>query len=526
MSPIAQQNKQQSTPTIQSNLPEKKERYMSLDRYLITGVKYLTPTACLSLFISWFAFHIITILILTLLTFKYLNSRYALEEKLEKYAWFRKLKFVLNMKKLSKQAKSINQTQVFLGKYLLNMPIDEDEDEVKSYNDIAKFYGKDWPYMVQIRDTKALKPIVEGNPVKCISSYAYLDLGRDERVQEAAIDSAREYSTGNHGPRMLCGNLEILEDLEKTIAKFFKRDAALVFSSGYLACMSVIAGLVRKNDLLLMDRLNHASLKAGTKLAGGKTRVFKHNNFEDAERIIKEEKGKYNKLVIVIEGIYSMDGDVGFLDKARMLADKYKGILILDEAHSLGTIGKTGHGTEEMYDYKYKADIICGTFTKSLSSVGGYIVCDQDMRDFYTFYAPGLVFSAPLSAYHCGAAKKAFEIIEAEPKRVANLHSNGEYLRKKFVDNGFNIGNTISCVVPVIFRDTLQCIKIHRWLLNNGYFTAVVMAPACPVTAPRFRITATSDMAKEDLDNIVDIFKKAREANHENPELKEILESL
>jgi 7-keto-8-aminopelargonate synthetase-like enzyme len=122
--------------------------------------------------------------------------------------------------------------------------------------------------------------------VTCISSYAYLDLGRDERVQEAAIAAARQYSTGNHGPRMLCGNLEILEELEVVIGKFFKRDAALVFSSGYLACMSALAGIGRKNDLLLMDKLSHASLKAGSKLCGAQTHYFKHNDFEDAERII------------------------------------------------------------------------------------------------------------------------------------------------------------------------------------------------------------------------------------------------
>jgi 7-keto-8-aminopelargonate synthetase-like enzyme len=215
-----------------------------------------------------------------------LNDKYHIEEKLEDYRWFRKAKFILNMRKLSKQAKSLNQTQVFLGKYLLNMPIDEDESEVKSYNDIASRFGKDWPYMIQIRDTKAAKPLVNGKPVTCISSYAYLDLGRDERVQEAAITAARQYSTGNHGPRMLCGNLEILEELEVVIGKFFKRDAALVFSSGYLACMSCLAGITRKNDLLLMDKLSHASLKAGSKLCGAQTKYFKHNNFKDAERII------------------------------------------------------------------------------------------------------------------------------------------------------------------------------------------------------------------------------------------------
>lgn len=206
-----------------------------------------------------------------------------------------------------------------------------------------------------------------------------------------------------------------------------------------------------------------------------------------------------------------MDGDVGYLDQARALADKYKGILVLDEAHSIGTVGKTGRGTEELYDYKHRADIICGTFTKSISSVGGYIACNQDIRDFYTFYAPGLVFSAPLSAYHAGAAIKAFNICMDEPEIAVKCQANADYMRKKFRDNGFFIGDTTTCVVPVIFRDTIQTIKMHKWLLENGYFSAIVMAPACPVTAPRFRLCATTDMTFEVIDDIVHTFIKARE---------------
>lgn len=465
---------------------------------------------------------ILVVLLVLKLTWPFLAP--LLDAHLGKYKWYKKIKFYFVLKKIQKQSKSINQTQVLLTKHFMNIPIAENEDEVASFCDVTEFFKSKYPFMVPVSETREKKVNVRGNKVEMISSYSYLDLCRDERIQEAAISAARDYSTGNHGPRMLCGNLVILEELEKTIAKFFKREAALVFSSGYLACMSSIAGIARKGDLLLMDKLTHASLKAGAKLSGAKTIYFKHNDFKDAERLIK--KHKYNKLIIIIEGVYSMDGDVGFLDQARALSDKYQATLILDEAHSVGAIGKTGRGAEEMYEYKYQADILVGTFTKSLASVGGFIACSERMRTFYTFYAPGLVFSAPLSAYHCGAAQKAFEIIEAEPQRVSKLQSNAEYLRKKFRENKFNIGDTISCVIPVIFRDTVQCINIHDYLLKNGYFSAVVMAPACPVTAPRFRITASSAMTNEVMDGIVNIFIKARDANLENPELTELLEGV
>lgn len=502
-----------------------KPEHLRIGRYLNRAVKALLIADVLVWFISAFVAKLVTMLLIMLLILKFLSEKYKWEQRLEKFKWFRKLKFLLNLRKLKKQSRSINQTQVFLAKYLLNLPIENNEEEVKAFNDLVGHYGKKWPFMVPVKDTREGEVTVKGKKVKCISSYSYMDLCRDERVQEAAIAAAKRYSTGNHGPRMLCGNLEILETLEERIAHFFKREAALVFSSGYLACLSVIAGIARKDDLVLMDKLSHASLKAGAKLSSAKIAYFKHNDFKHAEKVIKSQK--YQKLIVVIEGVYSMDGDVGKLDEARAFCDKHNATLILDEAHSIGAIGKTGRGTEEMYDWKYKADIICGTFTKTIASVGGYIACSKELRTFYTFYGPGVVFSAPLSAYHAGAADKAFEIILQEPERVQKLQSNAEYLRKKFTENKFNIGDTISCVIPVIFRDTVQALSMHHWLLDKkGYFTALVMAPACPVTAPRFRITPTSAMTLEELDNIVEIFKEAREAVKENDELRELLDGM
>ena len=473
----------------------------------------------LSRFYSFFIY-IPILLLLFLIADKY----FKIEHKIKSTKLYNTISTLLYLRKLKKQSKSINQSQVFLGKYLLNLPIEENEEEVKSFIDIKNYFGEKWPFMVPVKNTRNPEVTVRDKKVKCISSYSYLDLCRDQRVQNEAINSANLYSTGNHGPRMLCGNLEILENLEKRLAKFYGKESALVFSSGYLACMSTLAGIARKKDMLLMDKLCHASLKAGAKLSGAQIVTFKHNDFADAEKQIK--KHKYNRLIMVIEGVYSMDGDIGNLPEARRLCDKYNGILILDEAHSMGTLGKTGRGCEEHYDYKYVADVVCGSFTKSAASVGGFLACSKDMRDFYTFYGPGVVFSAPLSAYHAGAADKALEIIMNEPERVKKLQDNSEYLRSKFIEKGFNIGDSITCVIPVIFKDTIQCLRLHHWMLENGFFSSVVMAPACPVTAPRFRITASSAMDNKDMDEIVDIFVRGREAVQENPNLKELTKYL
>lgn len=436
----------------------------------------------------------------------------------------KKAGIVLYLKELRDKSKSINQSQLFLAKYLFDLDVKDDEDELTSFTEVKNYLGEKWPYMIPVSNTREKMVSVKGKDMKCISSYAYLDLGRDERVQEEAIKAARAYSTGNHGPRMLCGNLEILEKLEERIAAFFKRESALVFSSGYLACMSSIAGYVRKGDLLLMDKLSHASLKAGAKVSGATPVYFKHNDFVDAENKIKKHLPENGRLIMVIEGVYSMDGDIGTLPVARKLCDKYGGFLILDEAHSLGAIGKTGRGAEEYYNYTAKADLICGTFTKSISSVGGYIACSRELREFYTFYGPGVVFSAPLSAYHCGAADKSFEIIDSEPHLVQKLQENADYFRQKFVKNGFDIGDSVTCILPVIFKDTTKCLKMHEYFLKKGYFTALVMAPACPVTAPRFRITCTSSMTEKEMDEVVDLFIEARNECEDSEKVKEILE--
>ena len=423
---------------------------------------------------------------------------------------------------LTRNSKNITHSLLLVGKYMLGVPSVKGEDEITAYSDLKNSLGAKWPFMMPVSKTGQEVMSVMNKPARCFSSYSYLNLNRDERVQEAAIKSARLYSSGNVGPRMLCGNLEILEELEVKISKFLRKESTLVFSAGFLACMSAICGFARKEDLLLMDKLCHASLKTGSKLSGSTVVYFNHNDFKDAENKIKKHRNK--RLIMIIEGVYSMDGDIGNLPEARRLCDAYNGILILDEAHSLGSIGKTGRGTEELHDYKYLADIVCGSFTKSLASVGGYISTSKRLRDFYALYAPGVLFSAPLSAYHAGAVMKALEIIETEPQMVTRLQQNGDYLRKKFKENGFNIGHTTSVVIPVIFEELEMCFRIHHYLLSKGCYTACVMAPACPVNAPRFRITCTSSLTKEDLDFLVDLFVEAREKCPMSAKFKELKE--
>lgn len=477
------------------------------------GVNLLVLVACL----YFSVYYILAVSVMIASGYLVFNSNYGQKK-------FSQFKIYQQVKPYLKASKSLNHATTLIGKFIIGMPLKANENEITTFNEIKDHFGKKWPFMVKIKDTRNEKITVEGKPCTCISSYNYLDLGRNEEIQKASIEAANAYSSGNHGPRMLCGNLQILEDLEAKISKFLNKEAALVFSSGFLACMSTISGIARKGDLLLMDKLNHASLKTGAKTCSANVQYFKHNDFADAERIIK--KHKFNRLILVIEGIYSMDGDVGNLPVARKLCDKYKGLLVIDEAHSLGTLGKTGRGTAEHFNFAAEADIICGTFTKSISSVGGFLACSREIREYYTFYAPGAVFSAPLSAYHAGAAIKSFEIIEAQPEKVEKLQKNSEYLRNKFRENGFNIGDTVSCVIPVIFRDINQVIQMHSYMLSKGFFTAAVMAPACPLDSPRFRICSSASDSKELMDSIIELFIDAREKNPESDRIKLLIDTI
>ncbi len=399
-------------------------------------------------------------------------------------------------------AKSLNHLIILLEKEVLKIPIKPNETEQDSYHDIKQAFQHNWPFMWSVDKTKDQKILVQGK-FECFpfSSYAYLDMLRDPEVQEAAIQAARDYAPGNHGPRMLGGNMEILVELERVIAGFFGKEHAITCSSGYLACMSVTQALAHKGDIIFADQYCHASLRSGFKLSGAQIVYFKHNDYVDLEKKLKQFKKKCNKF-LVIESVYSMDGNIGDLPNARRLADKFGLTLICDEAHGLGVIGRSGRGLEEYYDMPGACDIICGTFSKSLSSVGGYITGNRKTVHFMEFFAQGNMFSAPCSAYHAGAAIKSFEKILAEPQRVRDLHQKVKYFRKKLAEvhwdkddlKRFEVyGVEDQPILPIVFQeDPTRVFKICTLLKEHGYVTGSVVAPACPLKTPRLRVTCTS----------------------------------
>eukprot|EP01069_Polyplicarium_translucidae_P009172 Polyplicarium_translucidae@DN3295_c0_g1_i1.p1 len=441
--------------------------------------------------------------------------------------WRMRVSFFFKLRQIRKMAESKRQVFYLATKYLLGMPIRENETEVQTYLDFK--HGLEiWPFMWEVSNVK--QDQIKCADVACVpmSSYSYLDMVRCEEVQEAAIAAAREWSCGNHGPRMLGGNMSILRDLEKVVGRFFGRQDSLICATGYLACMSAVSAVAQTADVIFADSRIHSSLSTGVRLSRAKAIYFPHNNYVALERLMKKNRKKYKRSWLVIESVYSMDGDIADLPVLHALAQKYDTRIILDEAHGLGVLGKTGRGLEEYYNMPGAATLICGTFSKSVGTIGGYIVGEKDLVDFMDFHAVGNLFSAPLPAYCAGAALKSFELFDTQPWRTKTAQEMSVYLREclesglghwpagfpenyKYELEGLPCTTVIPVVVPF---DPPRVFDIAHRMKNRGWMLSAVAFPACPVDRPRFRVTSTSAYTKELIHdfvrNLVEVFVEAK----------------
>ncbi|EPR59824.1 8-amino-7-oxononanoate synthase [Toxoplasma gondii TgCatPRC2] len=422
--------------------------------------------------------------------------------------------------KLRYTAESRRQLLYQVNKVLLRLENRKGEKEVQSYLDIKRYMQTNnlWYFAFRISDVKSQYITCEGKRAYHMSSYSYLDFMREPLVQEAALAAGRMWSTGNHGARMLGGNPTVIRELEQIIGRFFGREDALLCATGFLAAMSSICAVAKKGDLIIGDNRLHTSLRVGMKLSGAKEVLFRHNNWQHLTQILGSMRRKYIDCWIVIESVYSMDGDIADLPTVRRLADQYKCQIIVDEAHGLGVLGKSGRGLEEHFNMPGAADIIVGTFSKSIGGVGGFITCGKDLIEFLEYHALGSVFSAPLTAYSAGGAKKAFELMQGEHRwRIAKAQENAIYLRRALktgngnwppdypADKKYEVeGIECTTVIPVVFpNDPYRLCCVTRALFSKGWVVGAAMYPACPLMRPRIRITATAAYTKEIMDKFV-----------------------
>ena len=360
-----------------------------------------------------------------------------------------------------------------------------------------------YPYFVPLDGTEGTEVTVEGRSVIMIGSNNYLGLTTHPNVREAAKRAIDEYGTSVTGSRYLNGTLRLHRELEERLAAFVRKEAALVFSTGMQANLGAMSALVGPEDYVVLDKENHASVVDGVRLGLGTMKRFRHNDMKHLDRVlagIPDEAGK----LVVVDGVFSMSGDIAPLHEIVALCEKYGARLYVDDAHSLGVLGG-GRGTAIHFDLNDKVDLIMGTFSKSFASIGGFVAGDADVIDYIQHHARSLIFSASLPAPNVMAVMAALEIMENEPEYVERLWENGNYMLKSLQELGFNVGSTQTPIVPIIIGYDEPTFLTWKLLFERGLYTNPVVTPAVPPGQSLLRTSYMATHTREQLDRALDI---------------------
>ena len=349
---------------------------------------------------------------------------------------------------------------------------------------------------------------VNGREMGMYASYSYLGLVGHPRINQAAKDAIDRFGTGTHGVRSLAGSLTLHSELEETIAEFKQTEAAITYTSGYATNLTVVSTLVGRGDYVISDKLNHASIVDGCLMSGAKFVRFRHNDMEALEDRLNSIPDGAAKLVIA-DAVFSMDGDAIDFPKMVELCRKYNAWLMIDEAHSLGVLGKTGRGIEEHFGMEGAIDIKMGTLSKTIPSVGGYIAGRKDLVDYLRHASRAYIFSAALPPAQAAAAKEAFQIILEEPWRIEKLSANTEQFIGGLQARGFDTMLTTTAIVPVLCGSDEQAFAVTRSAQEQDIFVLPVVSPAVPPGLARLRATVTAAHEPEEIEYAMDIIAAA-----------------
>ena len=348
--------------------------------------------------------------------------------------------------------------------------------------------------------------VVNGKSVIMIGSNNYLGLTSHPRVKEAAIKAIEKFGTGCAGSRFLNGNLEIHEELERKLAGFFRKEAALVFATGYQTNLGVISALVGRNDVAIVDRYDHASIFDGCRLSFGEIKKYPHNDMVELEKILDgiKEKGK----LIIVDGIFSMEGDIADLPAIVRLARAYGARIMLDDAHGIGVFGERGRGTAEHFGLENEVDLIMGTYSKSLAGVGGFVAGPSDVISWIKHLARSMIFSASLPPTLVASVSTALDIIEEEPELRARLWRNTRKMLREYKTLGFDTAMSETPIIPIVIKDTVKTYEMCRLLFENGVFVNAVVSPAVPDGRELLRTSYMATHTEEQLDKVLAAFEK------------------
>lgn len=374
----------------------------------------------------------------------------------------------------------------------------------------------EYTYLQPVGALEGTHVTIEGRRLLLASSYSYLGLLGHPAIQAAAAAALEHYGTGTHGVRLLAGNTVLHDRLEQRIAAFVGADGAIVYSSGYLTNVAVISALVGRGDVVVCDKLNHASIVDGCLLSRAKFVRVPHNDTDAVDRALAQAPRAVGKLVVV-DAVFSMDGDVYNLPAVVEAAHRHGARLMVDESHSLGVLGKTGRGIEERFGLAGAIDLKMSSLSKSIPSAGGYIAGDRALVTFLKHASRAFVFSAALPPASAAAAMAAFDVIDAEPERVVRVQVNAGRLRATLRGEGLPVRDDPTPIIPVITGSDEVAMRMSRELFDRGFFVPPVISPAVPPGASRLRVTVTAAHTDDEVDAIAEAVVRAWHAVTASP---------
>ena len=362
-----------------------------------------------------------------------------------------------------------------------------------------------YPYFIPFSGGDDTVMVYNGSKKIMIGSNNYLGLTHHPKVVEAAEKALREYGTGRTGSRFLNGTLDIHEQFESELAEFVGKAAALIFSTGFLVNLGTISTLLSKQDTVMIDRLDHASIIDGCRLSGAKIRRYQHNNLTDLCEILGSLPDDTGKLVVV-DGVFSMEGDIAPLPGICKIVKEFGARLMVDDAHSIGVLGPNGNGTAAHFGVTDQVDLIMGTFSKSFGAIGGFVAGDVAVIDYIKHHSRSMIFTASLPPSVVASTRAALEIIKSEPERRRRLWEIGDYMRSEFQKMGFNTSTSETPVVPVVIGDNMKTFLFWKSLFEEGVYANAVIYPAVPADLARLRTSYIATHTQEQLDFVLEKF--------------------
>lgn len=367
-----------------------------------------------------------------------------------------------------------------------------------------------YPYFRELQSRQDTEVQMNGQTVLMFGSNSYLGLTSHPAIAEAAKKAIDEYGSGCAGSRFLNGSLDIHSRLEKRLAAFVGKESAILFGTGYQANLGAMSAFTGRTDFLLLDEYDHASIIDGSRLSFSRVLKFGHNNMADLEQKLQKLPEAAIKL-IVVDGVFSMEGDIANLPEIVNLAKKYRANIMVDDAHGLGVIGKNGSGTSSHFSLTDDVDLIMGTFSKSLASLGGFVAGDNEVIEYLKHHARSLIFSASMTPASAASVLAALDIIETQPEIITRLWDNTNYMMRLLQEAGFHTGHTQSPIIPVRIGDDLKTFLFTRKLQERGVFVNPVVSPAVPSESSLIRLSLMATHSFSQIEKAVEIMKSVAE---------------